>query len=158
MRGVRRTITAWAGTTALVLVGTLTTTGCMGRYVRCGPEGDTPAGLTADDLVGNWRGDPLGRLRLAADGTFTVEDWPVLDDFEKISETTRGVAGKGTWDLEPGFGDDDKDDRNLALDFAGKRPEGLLTQYDIAGDKASLRIYAYSGDPDLCEFHTVTAA
>ncbi|MEU1145700.1 hypothetical protein ACFYO9_22190 [Streptomyces sp. NPDC005863] len=131
----------------------------MARLVRCGPEGDTPAGLSAADLVGSWRGDPLGTLRLAADGTFTAEDWPVLEDFEKISKTTKGISGKGTWSVERGMGDD-KDDRDLDLqfDFTGELPDGLLNGYDIAGEKDSLRVYTYSGDPDLCEFHTLTPA
>ncbi|MEU1330137.1 hypothetical protein [Streptomyces sp. NPDC005865] len=127
----------------------------MARLVRCGPEGDTPAGLSAADLVGSWRGAPLGTLRLAADGTFTAEDWPVLEDFEKISKTTKGIPGKGTWTVERGMGDD-KDDRDLDLDpairlhgRASRRPaqrvrhrgrEGLLAGLHLLRRPRPLRV------------------
>ncbi|MEV1023801.1 hypothetical protein [Streptomyces sp. NPDC050264] len=143
-------------TCALTVLAAATTTGCMGRYVSCGPEGETPAGLTASDLLGDWRGDPAGDLTLRADGSFTAtRDWPDAAPFDGLPQEERRAVTTGTWEL----GDPDGLGGNLGLSFPATSADPgrgrYLAPYDVSGTRAHPTLYTYTDDPDLCEFHTL---
>ncbi|MBO1335519.1 hypothetical protein [Streptomyces sp. VRA16 Mangrove soil] len=133
---------------ALTLLA-MSAAGCMARYGYCGPEGPTPSGLTASDLVGRWHGDPSGELLLRAGGTFTA-DWSDLDRVTDAPKAGGSPTVTGTWSLEHGPGSGDEDSRQLELVF----PKALY-DYDISGTRAAPVVYTYTDDPDLCAFHTL---
>ncbi|MFJ8824083.1 hypothetical protein ACIREE_20145 [Streptomyces sp. NPDC102467] len=148
-------------TCALTVLAAVTTTGCMGRYVSCGPEGETPAGLTASDLLGAWHGDwhdhPAGDLTLRADNSFTAtRDWPDPEPFGGLPQEERPALTTGSWDLAtPG----DQADADLDLTFPDPHvdPDGgkYTVPYYVSGTRAEPVLYTYTDDPDLCEFHTL---
>lgn len=123
-------------------------TGCA-RYVACGEEGKRPSGLTASDLVGTYEGKPFGRLTLAADGTFTAQDWPDPGAFEITGSSPRIAAGHGTWTLEPETHFEDLDLHFATLGTQHNYGAG----YSVAGSRQEPRVYRFAGDPDVCKFH-----
>ncbi|MEU7582253.1 hypothetical protein AB0B50_32245 [Streptomyces sp. NPDC041068] len=147
----------WAGALALVMASTVTTTGCFARYMPCGPEGDRPAGLTAEDLTGTYRGHPMGSLTLKGDGTFTVTDWPDFASRNRLADwpdpEIKLLSRKGTWRLAPKR-DDVERDITFTFDDGDSHSGYNSPSYDIAGSKDDPRIYDIVGDPDVCDFHT----
>ncbi|MEU9982099.1 hypothetical protein [Streptomyces sp. NPDC050856] len=152
----------WTRTTGLVaalaLMLSLSTTGCFARYVECGEEGPRPRGLTAQDLVGTYEGSPFGTLTIAADGTFTVSDWPHPDD-DPVSEESRRVAdGKGSWKLFP----EREGGSDMALLFSmlsgvwqSRLGGGAFgSDLNVTGTRSDPRLYEFAGDPDVCDFHS----
>ncbi|MYW64138.1 hypothetical protein GTY65_08630 [Streptomyces sp. SID8379] len=133
---------------ALTLVA-MFASGCMGRIGYCGPEGPTPAGITAADLVGTWHGDPSGELVLRP-GAFTADTgWPDSIDLDDSSRDDRTGAVTGAWSLVPDLDNADENGVDLELSLTGS-----LYDYDISGSRSAPVLYAYTTDPDLCEFHT----
>ncbi|MEV4872223.1 hypothetical protein [Streptomyces syringium] len=146
---------------ALVVTVSVTSTGCA-RVFACGDEGDRPAGLTREDMVGSYKADPFGTITLRADGTFHASDWPEFDYPNKPKHTG---GGTGTWMLTPknevvGMDDD------LKLDFTdGKQVWNNDFQhtaggfsFGVTGSREKPRIYRFTTDPDICEFHTLRHA
>ncbi|MFI5530552.1 hypothetical protein ACIA8O_18620 [Kitasatospora sp. NPDC051853] len=115
-------------------------------YVLC--VGEQPAGITSADLAGAYRGDPNGRLTLAADGTVTVSDW---------SHRVHGTSGKvvriahasGTWALRETTAEDGILEVVMTLDAEG----GTVHEYaNIGGSRKKPElVYHLGGDPDSCE-------
>ncbi|MBC2878880.1 MULTISPECIES: hypothetical protein [Streptomyces] len=142
----------------LIAAVSFTNTGCA-RYWDCGDEGDRPAGLTRQDMVGTYRADPFGTLTLKSDGTFEVSDWPEFDYPNDPKHTDWAAAG--TWALQPerktsGMRDD------LELSFTGNRYwnsdfskwQSDFT-FDVTGKRQKPRLYRFTTDPDVCELHTL---
>lgn len=142
---------------ALVVATSVTSTGCA-RMFECGDEGDRPAGLTREDMVGNYKADPFGTITLRPDGTFQASDWPEFDYPEKPKRTG---GGTGAWTLTPKEEVVGMDD--LELDFTdGKQvwnhnfhhADGGFS-FGVTGSREKPRIYRFTTDPDICEFHTL---
>ncbi|MCA6091001.1 hypothetical protein LE181_02280 [Streptomyces sp. SCA3-4] len=71
---------------ALVVATSVTSTGCA-CYFECGTEGDRPAGLTNQDMVGTYKADPFATVTLRGDGTFSASDWPEFNYPNKPKHT-----------------------------------------------------------------------
>ncbi|MFI0740914.1 hypothetical protein ACH4PU_22930 [Streptomyces sp. NPDC021100] len=141
----------------LIAAVSVTNTGCA-RVFDCGDEGDRPAGLIRQDMVGTYRADPFGTLTLKSDGTFEAGDWPEFDYPKNPKHTGRAV---GTWTLQPerktsGTRDD------LELSFTGSRYwDSDFSEwrnhfsFDVTGNRQKPRLYRFTTDPDVCELHTL---
>lgn len=144
---------------ALVVATSVTSTGCA-RYAACGDEGDRPAGLTRQDMVGTYKADPFGTITLRADGTFQAGDWP---EFNYPHSPKHTGGGSGTWKLEPESKTSGSTDDGLGLTFTdGKQvwnhdfdhwTNGF--GFGVTGSREKPRMYRFTTDPDICELHTL---
>lgn len=147
---MRRRLIVWA--CSLSLGASLLMTECDRYAFLCSEEGPIPQGLTAQDMVGTYRGKPFGTLTVRADGTFTASDWADYDiplGFEHL-----GVLD-GVWKLRVPVEHtrDGGDEEAVVLhDPAGKAGGSFY----ITGSRQRPRLYRYAGDPDECTFHEFT--
>ncbi|KAA0935372.1 hypothetical protein [Streptomyces apricus] len=127
-----------------------TVTGCFARYEACAGEGGRPGDLAAADLFGTYRNPSGSSVTLRADGSFATVAWPA--DLDEATGPVDRRRGGGRWELGDG-GRDDFDVR-LAFDEINDYEVGVPGTYgsgfDISGDRADPRLYAWVGDPDDC--------
>ncbi|MGW4646805.1 hypothetical protein [Kitasatospora sp. NPDC004289] len=122
-------------------------------YVLC--VGEQPAGITSADLAGTYRGDPNGRLTLAADGTVTVSDWSHRPH-GAAAKVVRIAHASGTWVLSETTAKDGILEVAMTLDAEG----AAVHEYAYVGGSRKKPELAYhlGGDPDDCETVDLTRA
>jgi len=111
---------------------------CAGGWVALGPvnylgcDTNTPPGISAADLVGEYGTADGAGLRLDADGT--------LGATALFDEDSGDLSGAGRWELRDG---------EIGLTLRGGHGRHL----DISGTREHPWLYWFVGDPDRCNLY-----